>query len=207
MSDYFDLHVNGLGYVSRLREVKPRNGKPFWAVSISALTGRKAAGDEEQSYVKFDCRIVGEEALRRLRVVEKEIPERAVLVGFRIGDIYPEAYEYERDGQSHQGLVIKGRLLKIAFIKVDGKDIPFADEEKAEPEKTSDPTPVAEQDFRPFEWLEKNAVKTHDHWVVKLQKEDDRFDEKRAFLKEQGFFFDRKTLSWRREAEGMAHVH
>ena len=205
--EYFDLHVTGIGYASRFRKVKPRNGQPFWSVTLSALTGRKDAGDHRQ-YTKFDCRIVGEEALRRLQAVESDIPDKAVLVGFKIGDIYPESFEYQKKGESHHGVVIKGRLLKVAFVKVDGKDVPFDDPEATEAATQEGPTESSEEPaFRPLKWIEQAAVRTGTHWVLKLDKGDAHFDQKRAYLKELGFFFDRKTLSWRREADAaQAHV-
>jgi len=36
---YFDLHTTGIGYLNRLREVTPRKGKPFMAVTVAALKG------------------------------------------------------------------------------------------------------------------------------------------------------------------------
>jgi len=28
---YFDLHISGIGYLNRIREVKPKKGEPFLA--------------------------------------------------------------------------------------------------------------------------------------------------------------------------------
>lgn len=39
VNSYFDLHVAGLGYLNRVREVKPPRGKAFLAASIAALRG------------------------------------------------------------------------------------------------------------------------------------------------------------------------
>lgn len=36
---FFDLHTTGIGYLNRLREVTPRKGKPFMAVTVAALKG------------------------------------------------------------------------------------------------------------------------------------------------------------------------
>ena len=46
--------------------------------------------------------------------------KKPVVIGFRIGDIYPELFTYERGEKAgQQGVAIKGRLLKIGFAKVD----------------------------------------------------------------------------------------
>lgn len=42
---YFDLHTTGIGYLNRLREVTPRKGKPFMAVTVAALKGATDAVD------------------------------------------------------------------------------------------------------------------------------------------------------------------
>src|SRR3546814_4854972 len=34
---YFDLHITGLGYLNRIRAVKPKNGDAFLACDIAAL--------------------------------------------------------------------------------------------------------------------------------------------------------------------------
>ena len=36
---YFDLHITGLGYLNRIREVKPKKGDSFLACDIAALNG------------------------------------------------------------------------------------------------------------------------------------------------------------------------
>ena len=36
---YFDLHITGLGYLNRIREVKPKKGDAFLACDIAALNG------------------------------------------------------------------------------------------------------------------------------------------------------------------------
>ena len=36
---YFNLHTSGIGYLSDIREIKPKKGDAFWACRIAALTG------------------------------------------------------------------------------------------------------------------------------------------------------------------------
>ena len=123
---YFDLHTNGIGYIHRLRKVEPKRGDGFYAVSISALHGQI----DDPLYSRFDCRITGAEAEKRLLALKGAIEaDKPVLVGFKIGDIYPEAFEYRSgDKQGQTGCVIKGRLLQIRWAKIDGEHV-FAEEE------------------------------------------------------------------------------
>lgn len=67
---FFDLHTNGIGYVNRIREVRPesgRQGKPFLACTIMALRGAK----ESPAYTRFDVRVVGSKAQELIRQCEQ----------------------------------------------------------------------------------------------------------------------------------------
>ena len=118
---FFDLHVNGVGYLNRIREVKPRKGQPFLACSISAMRGDPS----DVEYTKFDLRVTGSDAKRIVAMLKPEVDgKKPVVIGFRIGDIYPELFTYERGEKAgQQGVAINGRLLKIGFAKVDGQAV------------------------------------------------------------------------------------
>lgn len=63
-SKFFDLHTTGIGYLNRIREVKPRGkGKPFMAVANAALRG----SSDEVEYSYIDCNVVGSEAEKLIR--------------------------------------------------------------------------------------------------------------------------------------------
>jgi hypothetical protein len=129
--NYFNLHVSGIGYVNRIRWVEAarnagRRAQPFLACSISALRGRP----EDREYTFFDVRVSGAEAQGLIESLMEDVrADRKVVVGFRIGDIYPHLYERNvRDPQSGQptaqrewASLIKGRLLLINSITVDGE--------------------------------------------------------------------------------------
>lgn len=119
---FFDLHTTGIGYLNRIREVKPRGkGNPFMAVAIAALHG--SADAVEYSYI--DCNVVGAEAEKLIRRCQEAVSaEKKVLVSFRIGDIWADAFTYEKGEKKGQpGASLKGRLLFIGWIKVDGETV------------------------------------------------------------------------------------
>lgn len=91
---FFDLHTTGIGYLNRIREVKPRGkGKPFMAVTVAALRG--SMDDAEYSYI--DCNVVGAEAEKLIRRSQAAVEAgKKVLVSFRIGDIWTDAFTYEK---------------------------------------------------------------------------------------------------------------
>ena len=118
---YFNLHVEGVGYLNRVRTVKPKKGQESLAGTVAALRG----SDSDVSYTKFDCRVSGADAQAIVKRLEDDVAaEKAVIIGFRIADIYPELFTFEKgDRKGQPGVSIKGRLLRIKFAKVNGKSI------------------------------------------------------------------------------------
>jgi hypothetical protein len=115
---YFNLHTVGIGYLNRVREVQVRRGQPFMACDIAALHGASDAVE----YTRFDCKVAGGEAERLIRLYMDAVQaEKKVLLSFRIGDLWIDPFLYERgDKQGQPGASLKGRLLFIDWIKVNG---------------------------------------------------------------------------------------
>ncbi|NWA91448.1 DUF3577 domain-containing protein [Pseudomonas sp. D8002] len=116
---YFNLHTQGIGYLNRVREVPVRRGQAFMACDIAALHG--ASDDVE--YTRFDCKVASGEADRLIREHLEDVrAERKVLIAFRIGDIWVDPFMYEKGERKGQpGASLKGRLIFIEWIKVDGQ--------------------------------------------------------------------------------------
>lgn len=116
---YFDLHITGLGYLNRIREVKPKKGDAFLACDIAALNGPS----DDASYVRFDARVSGSEAQHLVRrCIDAVEAEKKVLIGFRLGDLWADTFTYTKGKRAgEQGVSLKARLLFIGWIKVDGK--------------------------------------------------------------------------------------
>lgn len=116
---YFDLHTRGIGYMKRLRTVKPKGKKSasFLACSIAALRG----DTDSKEYTWFDVKVCGKKAFEILKeYADKLKNEQKVFVSFVVGDTYPEHYT-DKDGALRG--YIKGRLLRIALLKIDGEVI------------------------------------------------------------------------------------
>jgi len=133
MSDkFFDLHIQGIGYLSRAREVKPKRSSPFLAVDITAIHG---PADDVQR-VRFDSKIAGAEAQNVIRDLMAEINDRdrKVLAAFKLGDLYVDQFTYESGEKAGQtGTSLKTRLLRLAWVKVDGEFVYRAPLEGAAP--------------------------------------------------------------------------
>ncbi|PQV44114.1 DUF3577 domain-containing protein [Paraburkholderia sp. BL21I4N1] len=126
---YFDLHLRGLGYVSRVRDVTTKgNGrskaKPFLACAISAFHGDPNV-ENGIVYLPLDLIVSGEKAKEAVRAVMDDANDRdtKVLVSFRSGDHYIHTFERTGNRAGETGAVLKGRLLKLFWIKVNGEEV------------------------------------------------------------------------------------
>ena len=120
--NYFNLHLTGLGYLNRVREVPVKRGSNFFAVDISAMHGKS----DDVQYTRFDCRVSGKQAEAILAQIKTMIDndENKVLVGFKLGDLYPDIFVYKKGKKEGQtGVSLKARLLRIEWVKVNGKMI------------------------------------------------------------------------------------
>ncbi|MFY0992312.1 STY4534 family ICE replication protein [Halomonas sp. C05BenzN] len=129
---FFDLHITGLGYLNRIREVRPKRGDAFWACDIAALNGPA----DDVGYTRFDCRISGHEAEALVKRCRQAVYQgRKVLVGFKLGDLWTDTFVYSRGDKAGQtGVSLKARLLFISWIKVNGEMVyqaPRRDEQGA----------------------------------------------------------------------------
>lgn len=118
-NSFFDLHITGLGYLNRIREVTPKRGDAFWACDIAALNGPT----DDVSYTRFDCRISGREAESLVRRCQQAVDMgKKVLIGFKLGDLWTDTFTYQKgDRQGQTGVSLKARLLFISWIKVNGE--------------------------------------------------------------------------------------
>ena len=112
---------------NRVREVTPREGSPFWSVTIAALRGSADA----VRYTYFECRVVGKRAQDLVRELQSAVDgQRKVLVGFVLSDLFVEAYTHRRgDRNGDPGASLKARLLRISWASIDGE--PFYKEQAA----------------------------------------------------------------------------
>jgi predicted Zn-dependent protease len=144
-SSFFNLHVEGVGYLNRVRTVRPKKGQEFLACTVAALRG----SDSDVCYTKFDCRVSGADAQEVVKRLEADVAaDKSVIIGFRIADIYPEMFTFEKgEMKGRTGVAIKGRLLRIKFAKVNGESIEVpqpAGPTERPTERASAPQSVAE---------------------------------------------------------------
>ena len=140
---FFDLHITGLGYLNRIREVKPKKGDPFLACDIAALNGPS----DDVSYVRFDTRVSGSEAQHLVRrCIEAVEAEKKVMIGFRLSDLWADTFTYSKGKRAgEQGVSFKARLLFISWIKVDGALVYKAEPKSTKADESESQAPAASE--------------------------------------------------------------
>lgn len=116
---FFDLHITGIGYVNRIREVQIKKGRPYLSCTIAALRGNC----ENVDYTYFECNVTGEKAKDLIaRCTQASNLKKKILINFCLGDLYSETFTYKKgDKQGQTGVCLKARLLKVSSIKIDGE--------------------------------------------------------------------------------------
>lgn len=118
---YFDLHTTGIGYLNQVREVTPKEGSPFLAVTIAAIHGSVA--NVQHTY--FECGVYGDEAQRIVRELKEPVEDESkVLIGFTLSNLRADAFTFQQGEKAGQpGVNLKARLIKVAWAKVNGQHI------------------------------------------------------------------------------------
>ncbi|RDE70937.1 DUF3577 domain-containing protein [Haemophilus sputorum] len=129
--NYFNLHTTGVGYLSDIREYQPKKGEPILSCRVSALVGQS----DSPEYRFFDMNVIGEEAKKLIgRCREAVAAKKKVLISFVMADMWYDTFTYGKDSDFHKkgdiGVSLKGRLIRINMIKVNG-ELKYAEQSKS----------------------------------------------------------------------------
>lgn len=119
----YNLHTVGMGFVNRLRFVKPEGkGKGYWCVSIGALYGIEDENGRSESSL-FDLNVVGKAAKESVQTLQAAFNEgKKIFVEFKAGDSRAEHFQYKKGQRAGQwGSCIKGTLLQLRKAWVNGE--------------------------------------------------------------------------------------
>lgn len=120
--NYFNLHITGIGYLNNIRLVEPKKGNPFYSCDIAALVGEAS----KTEYRFFNCNVVDKETENLVKRCQDAVKAmKKVLISFVMSDLWFDTFTYEKDGKDHKkgdtGVALKGRLIRINMIKIDGE--------------------------------------------------------------------------------------
>ncbi|EGB0931752.1 DUF3577 domain-containing protein [Escherichia coli] len=114
-SSYFNLHIDGLGYLSNIREINAATGS-FLSCTINALHG----STEKPEYTRFDVTVSGKQACSLIRRCQNAVnEEKKVLIGFKLSNLTADVFTLTKgDHAGEARAALRARLIKISFIKV-----------------------------------------------------------------------------------------
>jgi hypothetical protein len=128
-SNYINLHTQGIGYLSRVREVVVKGRRSsFWSADINMMHGEKGV-DQGITYVPFQVNPTNQETVDLLKEYATLSNDKnfSLMVQVRIGDFYPETFTMTKGDKAGQiRTVLKGRLILITGIWVKDKNQPNA---------------------------------------------------------------------------------
>lgn len=135
-NNYFNLSINGLGYITNVRQVVNGNSK-FTCCTLNALSGPTDNAD----YTRFDVTVAGKDATSLINRCQKSCDEdKKVMVGFVLSGIQPGIFTLtkgEHEGENR--VTLKTRLIRVDWIKVDGKIVFKAEKSNSTPPAQSQP--------------------------------------------------------------------
>ncbi|HBD1844122.1 TPA: DUF3577 domain-containing protein [Salmonella enterica] len=114
-TEYFNLHIKGLGYLSHIRQVNGQTGT-FLSCVINALSG----ATDNPSYVRFDVTVAGKEASSLISRCQKAVDEdKKVLLGFTLSNPSTDIFTLNKgEHAGEQRVSLKARLIKVDWIKI-----------------------------------------------------------------------------------------
>ena len=138
-----ELMTRGIGYLSRVKDVTPKDGDPFLSSTIAALAGPV----DEPEYRYFDTIVATPETEHLVRRCIQAIEgDRKVLIAFRMNDMRIDPYirtKGERAGEP--GASLESTLVHIGLIKIDGTQVyPTSQAQADAPQAEDAPAPEAE---------------------------------------------------------------
>ncbi|AYN19578.1 DUF3577 domain-containing protein [Alcaligenes aquatilis] len=138
-----ELITRGIGYLSRVKDVTPKDGDPFLSCTIAALSGPV----EEPEYRYFDTIVATPEAEHLVRRCVQAIEgDRKVLIAFRLNDMKIDPYiRTKGEHAGEPGANLESTLVHIGLIKIDGTQVYPTSQAQAEvPQAEDAPAPEAE---------------------------------------------------------------
>ncbi|WP_086956598.1 STY4534 family ICE replication protein [Xenorhabdus innexi] len=135
---YFNLHINGIGYLSNIRHRKGPNGT-FLTVVINALSGPT----DSPAYVRFDATVAGESTIKLINRCQKAVDDdKKVLIGFVLSNPSTEIFTLNSgEHAGEQRACIRARLINIDWIKV-GKEMAYKAEKLQSTPPSEDKVPA-----------------------------------------------------------------
>ena len=136
-TNYFNLNISGLGYITNVRQVVNGNSK-FTCCTLNALSGPTDNAD----YTRFDVTVAGKEATSLInRWMKSCEADKKVMIGFVLSGIKSEIFTLTKGEHAGENRVsLKTRLIRVDWIKIDGEIVHKAEKPNSTPPTQSQPS-------------------------------------------------------------------
>ncbi|MDA3168984.1 DUF3577 domain-containing protein [Pseudomonas aeruginosa] len=144
-----ELITRGIGYLSRPKDVAPKDGDPFLSCTVAALAGSV----DEPDYRYFDTIVTTPEAEHLVRRCVQAIEgDRKVLIGFKLNDMKIDPYiRTKGEHAGEPGASLESTLVHIGLIKIDGTQVYTTSQAQAQDAPAPEAEDVADTAADPAE--------------------------------------------------------
>lgn len=136
-TNYFNLNISGLGYISNVRQVVNGNSK-FTCCTLNALSGPTDNAD----YTRFDVTVAGKDAPSLINRCQKSCEDdKKVMIGFVLSGLKSEIFTLNKGEHAGENRVsLKTRLIRVDWIKIDGEIVHKAEKPDSTPPAQNQPS-------------------------------------------------------------------
>lgn len=191
---YFNVHTEGMGYLSNFEERDGRNGK-FYMLTFCMIEGK--ASNAETQYV--NCTVSCKQALEIIKPFDTEINNRDIKVfcGLRIAKYRAKPFVYPSGSPKagELGVNYSGNLIKLMYLKVADREIKLP---KTDSRATTDYGIPAKAQVQPtpVNTVNVETASTDKPHQVKLSKSDPDFEVTKQRLKDAGYKWNKDDYCW-----------
>ena len=227
-----NLIINGRGFMNRIRTVTPKSGQPYMAVTMALEEGRVTdPKDLNKTYFECRVVGEDAKALLTKHFTDNDGNVNAnndvvVRAGVDLAGCEVSTFPYTKgDKAGKTGVSLRSRLLKIHFMTIDG-DLVYtsksddsdnssepsggADESAPQPDDRSDhanqssdaANDAGSSNAPSAELSASDRQALLDQHLVSLDKSDPQFNQKRLFLKANGYGWDKRNVAWVKKQQG-----
>ncbi|MYH91795.1 MAG: DUF3577 domain-containing protein, partial [Gammaproteobacteria bacterium] len=191
--------TTGFGFINRIRQITPKSGQPYIACNVALMHG---VGDNVD-HVRIDCTVRGQKALDVVRrhftspQGEVKCPENTtVMASMTLGGLTPYTFEYTKGEKAGKtGVGIRSTLLGIKWLKIGDNVVETEPGQAAEGDTATPAQPAAAQTGEPA-FVQELRNEYGQNGFVRLSKEHPEFEERKQFLKDNGFTWDKENKVW-----------
>lgn len=129
-TEYYQLKIHGMGYLSHVRQVSIHSGT-FISCVINALSGPT----DNPTCMRFDVTVVGKEASSLINRCQKAVDEdKKVLLGFTLSHPVMDIFTLKSgEHAGEQSVSMKARLIKVDWIRIGQEKVYQAEDNDSMP--------------------------------------------------------------------------